>query len=125
MTEVPVVAFAILPSPPTAAESMTAYYDNGLATDFELSAYPYINVYTDFGEMWTQNVTISASNSADRFMHKIGVFSDCNSLDESIWAFEDLDDDVTLEDGIMYFPDTEYDLYINYGEFYQTLPIFF
>jgi hypothetical protein len=104
---------------------MTANYDYDLVHDFEMSAYPYLNVFTDFDEVWTQTVTISAATAADRFMHKIGVFSDCNSLDESIWAFEDPGDDVTLEDGIMYFPDTEYDLYINYGEFYQTLPIFF
>jgi hypothetical protein len=45
---VPIVAFAIIPAIPTASEWLTAYYDDDSANDFELTGYPYIDVYTDF-----------------------------------------------------------------------------
>jgi hypothetical protein len=121
LTEVPVTAFVTIPSLPTTDEWMTANYDYDLVHDFEMSAYPYLNVFTDFDEVWTQTVTISAATAADRFMHKIGVISACNSFDESAFHYV-VGDECEYTDESLDCGNNEYDLFENGGEFYTYLP---
>jgi hypothetical protein len=93
------------------------------ASDFELQGYPSIGIYNEFSEVMTSSVSLSAANAADRFLHKIGVFSSCNSFDESTWNF----DDYTLDlcsmsaDGNYHCEFESYDLAENNGEFYGIL----
>jgi hypothetical protein len=121
-TPVPVVAWVTVPSPATSDEWLTTeiWETNN---DWELYGYPDIGIYNDYGEVMTQNITVHASDSsATRFLHKLGVFSSCNSLDESSWHYTDIGDDCEWWSAEDLFCSREYDLYENGGEFNIYLP---
>jgi hypothetical protein len=125
MTSVPVVAWVMMPSPLTLEEEMTAYYDDESAQDFLMGAYPDFDIFMDFEEVFTQTVTIQTyGEPADRFMHKIGVISACNSLDESNFHFVDIGESCEYMSGNeeINCGYDEYDLAEHEGIFYIQLP---
>jgi hypothetical protein len=83
-TDVPIFAFATVPSERTTVEPMTATVANDIAYDFEAVAYPGFALYGDLGVV-SNFVMISGASAADRFMDRFAVISSCNSLDTSAW----------------------------------------
>jgi hypothetical protein len=123
-TPVPVVAWVTVPSPATSNEWLTTeIWETN--TDWELQGYPYVGTENEYGEIMTQNITVHASDSsATRFLHKLGVFSSCNSFDESSWEFVDIGDSCEYtSDGEISCSYDEYDLAENNGVYWQDFPL--
>jgi hypothetical protein len=128
-TSMPIIAFVTHPSIPTQAETFTVNYDSDVdfVHDFEMSPYPNYSVHTDFGEIETQTVTITATDSRDRFLGGFGVISPCNSLDSSYWMFVDFEETTcpTNTEGVRDCGEEDYDLNINEGIFAVPFPSVF
>jgi hypothetical protein len=95
-TPMPIGAFVTVPSPATAAEWLTSSI-NDVPSDFELVGTPMIGIYNDMVDLVTQTVTFTgaAGSSGNRYIHKLGVFSACSSLDHSTWVWTDMSDSCT------------------------------
>jgi hypothetical protein len=126
--EIPIAGFVVVPTEQSVAEYYMIEMADGI-NFFSMTGYPTIDLYNEFGEVLAQSVNFRYPGdelTTNRYIHKLGVFTSCNSYDASTWTFEGLTEsedcsyDATVNEWICV---GVYDLAENGGVYFQAYPL--